>query len=102
MAARWNEYPGGPERSKHFATKKAAEAHLLDVLHDIRRGVYVDPALGYITLADHVAAFIERQPWRYNTNRNAIYALEYVRAHFGARPARPDAHQRPASLRDDS
>jgi hypothetical protein len=31
-------------------------------------------------------AHAARQPWRYNTHRNAAYALEHVRRHFGSRP----------------
>jgi len=49
--ARWREYPGGPQRSKHFARKVDAEQHLVQVQHKIMSGAYVSPKAGRVTVS---------------------------------------------------
>lgn len=44
--ARWREYPGGPQKVRHFARKGDAERFLDAIRGDLARGVYVDPAGG--------------------------------------------------------
>lgn len=46
--ARWREYPRGPEHSKQFRTKTAAEEFLHATLTELRRGTFVDPSLGEV------------------------------------------------------
>lgn len=43
---RWREYPGGPQKSEHFARKVDAEDRLIEVEHSLRSGTYIDPAAG--------------------------------------------------------
>lgn len=83
---RWREYPGGPERSKHFALKEQALRHVNQMENDLARGVYVSPEHGRVALVQMMAEHIERQPWRYNTNHNAAWALEHARSFFGNQP----------------
>jgi integrase len=46
---RWREYPGGPQRTRHFGRKVDAERFLDGIRGDLARGVYVDPAAGRAT-----------------------------------------------------
>jgi integrase len=69
--ARWREYPGGPQRTKHFSRKLDAEQHLVRVQHDLLTGAYVDPARGRTTVEDYFAVWEARQPWRAAT-RSAV------------------------------
>jgi hypothetical protein len=39
--ARWREYPGGPQKARHFARKLDAERFLVDVQHKMLTGAYV-------------------------------------------------------------
>lgn len=85
--ARWREYPGGPQRTKHFARKLDAEKHLVRIQHDLMTGVYVDPAKGRTTVEEYYAVWELRQPWRAAT-RTAVRSS--FRGHivptFGNRP----------------
>ena len=51
--ARWREYPGGPQRSKHFHRKLDAEQHLVKTQHDLLTGSYVDPVKARTTVEGH-------------------------------------------------
>jgi len=85
--ARWREYPGGPQRSKHFARKVDAEQHLVKVRHDLMTGVYVDPAKGRTTVEDYYKIWEPRQPWRART-RSAVQSTfaSHVVPTLGNRP----------------
>lgn len=50
--ARWREYPGGPQKSRHFARKTDAQAFLDEITGSLRAGTYVDPAKGKVTLRE--------------------------------------------------
>ena len=49
--ARWREYPGAPQRSRHFDRKVDAERHLVKIQHDLLTGAYLDPASSKVTLS---------------------------------------------------
>lgn len=85
--ARWREYPGGPQRSKHFPRKADAEQHLVRVQHDLLTGAYVDPAKGRTTLEDYYRVWAPRQPWR-PSSRASVGSMfdNHVLAVFGTRP----------------
>jgi integrase len=54
--ARWREYPGGPQKAKHFGRKLDAERFLVGIEHSMLAGTYVDPAAGRVLFrmyADH-------------------------------------------------
>jgi hypothetical protein len=53
--ARWREYPGGPQRSQHFARKVDAERHLVDVQHRLLSGTYVAREHARTTLRAYAA-----------------------------------------------
>lgn len=84
--ARWREYPGGPQRSKHFARKVDAERHLVDVQHRLLTGAYVAPEASRVTFTAYVEEYLHRQPWRDSTADVAANALAHARRKFGARP----------------
>src|SRR5258708_3671874 len=50
--ARWREYAGGPQRSKHFDRKIDAEQHLVKTQHELLTGAYVDPAKARTTVEE--------------------------------------------------
>ena len=62
--ARWREYPGGPERAKHFRLKEDALRHVNQMENDVARGVYVDPRAGQVSLVQVMTEFVAAQPWR--------------------------------------
>ena len=84
--ARWREYPGGPQRAKHFARKLDAERYLVAVQHQLLSGSYVAPEAGRVTLDVFVELYLARQPWRSATSEVAEYALGHARRELGGRP----------------
>jgi len=64
--ARWREYPGGPQRARHFTRKIDAERFLVDVEHRLLSGSYVPPAAGRMRVEDYTAEWMERRRagWR--------------------------------------
>jgi integrase len=85
--ARWREYPGGPQRSRHFERKIDAERHLVSVQHDLATGRYVDPIRARTTLDDYYRLWSARQPWR-PSSRASIESVfrSHVLPAFGDRP----------------
>ncbi len=85
--ARWREYPGGPQRTKHFARKVDADQHLVRVQHDLMTGAYVDPTKARTTVADYYAAWSARQPWR-PSSRASLTSMfsNHVLPALGGRP----------------
>jgi integrase len=85
--ARWREYPGGPQRTKHFGRKVDADQHIVRVQHDLLTGAYVDPVKGKTTVGDYYAVWGARQPWR-ASSRAAVESLfrGHVIPAFGDRP----------------
>jgi len=61
--ARWREYPGGPQRAKHFPRKVDAERHLVDVQHRLMTGAYVAPQAGAMTVAAYAQEWAARRSW---------------------------------------
>jgi integrase len=84
--ARWREYPGGPQKARHFARKLDAERFLVDVQHKMLTGAYVDPAAGRITLDAYADQWLARQQWRASSVVTATNALAHARRTLGSRP----------------
>jgi integrase len=80
--ARWRP-ADGRERSRAFKHKRDAEAFKTKLQADSLRGIYVSPDAGRIPLVEAIEQHIARQTKRYNTERNAAYAVRQVRGHFG-------------------
>jgi hypothetical protein len=59
--ARWREYPGGPQRSKHFDRKIDAEQHLVKTQHDLLTGAYIDPNKARTTVKEFYSIWKVRQ-----------------------------------------
>jgi integrase len=84
--ARWREYPGGPQKARHFARKLDAERHLVQVQHQLMAGTYVAPEAGRMTLGEFADVHLARQPWRASTGVAAGKAFAHIRRKFGDRP----------------
>jgi integrase len=84
--ARWREYPGGPQKAKHFELKKQAERFLIGVQHQIARGVYVDPSEAGRPFGELAAMYLERHAWRERTRASAVTALAPALAQWRTRP----------------
>lgn len=68
--ARWREYPGGPQRTKHFERKIDAERFLDTVRGDMARGTYIDPDAGRQTFEAFADEWAGAQDWK-ATSREA-------------------------------
>jgi hypothetical protein len=85
--ARWREFPGGPQRTKHFRRKVDAELFLNGVRGDLARGVYVDPDGGRTLFREYAEEWRAAQVHRAGT---AAQIESYLRLHaypqLGHRP----------------
>lgn len=86
--ARWNEYPGGPQKARHFDRRADAVRFLDQVQADLTRGEYVDPAEARRrTFGEFADRWMALQPWRPSTReRNASLMRTHVLPHLGDRP----------------
>ena len=85
--ARWREYPGGPQRSKHFDRKIDAEQHLVKTQHDLLTGAYIDPKKVRTTVKEFYNIWKLRQPWRPSSRASIESLFEgHVIPTFGDRP----------------
>ncbi len=84
---RWREYPGGPQKTRHFDRKAEAERFLDGIRGDMARGVYIDPADGKVLFRDYAERWRAGQLHRQST---ATQAETYLRVHaypfLGNRP----------------
>lgn len=79
--ARWREYPGGPQRAKHFRRKLDAERWLVDVQHRLLSGSYTAPDAGRVRVADYATAWTERRRGRWRAATAQRYERE-LRLHI--------------------
>jgi integrase len=85
--ARWREYPGGPQKAKHFERKLDAQRFLVEVEHDMLTGRYVDPSAGRATVAAFARSWMQRRQWRPATRDRIERELRlYIEPAFGAWP----------------
>ena len=61
---RWREFPGAPERSKHFSRKVDANRFADSIAGDLVRGAYVDPKAGRETVEQYARRWMAGQVWR--------------------------------------
>ena len=54
---RWREYPGGPQKTRHFDRKGDAQRFLDGIRGDLAHGLYVDPAGGRTLFRDYAEAW---------------------------------------------
>ena len=85
--ARWREFPGGPQKTRHFERKAEAERFLDGIRGDLARGVYIDPADGKTLFGAYAEEWRAGQLHRAST---AAQAETYLRVHaypfLGHRP----------------
>jgi integrase len=84
--ARWREFPGGPQRSKHFPLKRDALRFLVDVQHDLARGVYIDPTEASRPFGELATLYLERHVWRPRTQASAATCLARAVEVWAERP----------------
>ena len=84
---RWREYPGGPQKTRHFDRKGDAQQFLDGVRGDLAHGLYIDPAGGRTLFREYAEAWRAGQVHRPST---AAQAETYLRLHaypaLGRRP----------------
>ncbi len=76
--ARWREFPGGPQKTKHFDRKGDAERFTDALRGDLARGVYIDPQAGRIRFQDYAEQWRAGQLHRRST---ATQTETYLRLH---------------------
>lgn len=85
--ARWREFPGGPQKTRHFDRRLEAQRFLDTVRGDLARGVYIDPAGGRTLFREYAEQWRAAQVHRPST---AQQAETYLRVHayptLGHRP----------------
>jgi len=84
--ARWREFPGAPQKTRHFRLKRDALQFLADVQHDLARGVYIDPTEVGRPFAELAALYLERHAWRPRTRASAATCLARAIELWGTRP----------------
>jgi integrase len=84
--ARWREYPGGPQRARHFVRKIDAERFLVDVQHRLMAGTYIPPEASKVAFGEFAGVYLGRLPWRFATADKALEAVTRARAHWERRP----------------
>lgn len=84
---RWREYPGGPQKTRHFDRKGDAQQFLDGLRGDLAHGLYIDPAGGRTLLRDYAESWRAGQVHRPST---AAQVETYLRLHayptLGRRP----------------
>lgn len=85
--ARWREYPGGPQKVRHFDRKGDAQHFLDGVRGDLVHGTYIDPAGAHTLFREYAETWRATQVHRPST---AAQAETYLRLH-----AYPTLGQRP-------
>lgn len=84
---RWREYPGAPERSRHFDRKRDADAFASTIGADIVRGAYVDPKAGRETVAAYAERWMSSQVWRASSRDRIMHVVESrIVPRFGPMP----------------
>ncbi len=85
--ARWREFPGGPQKTRHFQRKADAQRFLDVIRGDLARGNYIDPDAGRILFKDYPEEWRAAQVHRRGT---AAATESYLRRHayprLGNRP----------------
>ena len=76
--ARWREFPGGPQKTKHFDRKGDAERFTDALRGDLARGVYIDPQAGRLRFQDYAEQWRAGQLHRRST---ATQTETYLRLH---------------------
>ena len=85
--ARWREYPGGPQKTRHFTRKGDAERFLDGVRGDLARGQYVDPAGGRVLFQEYAEQWRANQMHRASTASQAETNLRvHAYPRLGKRP----------------
>lgn len=85
--ARWREYPGGPQKAKHFPRKTDAERFLVDVQHRLMIGTYTPPSAGQVTLGTYAEEWLGRRAWAPSTRERVERDLRlHIIPTLGDRP----------------
>lgn len=67
--------PDGKERNKSFRTREEAESFRDNTAADVRRGTYIDPDSGKVTLRDFAESWLAMQDIQASTRESAEFRL---------------------------
>jgi integrase len=85
--ARWREYPGGPQKARHFARKLDAQRFLTRIEASQLDGTYRDPAAGRVPLREYGEMWRAAQVHRQSTaDRMEVELRLRIYPRFGDRP----------------
>lgn len=84
--ARWREYPGGPQKTKHFDRKVDAQNHLDGVRGDLVRGTYIDPDAGREPFRAFADRWASAQDWKQTTRESWENNRARLLPHLGEVP----------------
>jgi integrase len=84
--ARWREYPGGPQRTKHFRRQIDAQRFLDGIRGDLVRGTYVDPNAGRQSFSAFADEWAEAQDWKETSQESWSYARGRLASVLGDLP----------------
>lgn len=84
--ARWREYPGGPQKIRHFDRKIDAERFLDGIRGDLVHGRYVDPDAGRITFDVFAEQWASGREWKGTTAQDWPYVLGRLSPLLGSMP----------------
>ncbi len=86
---RWREYPGAPEKSRHFSRKLDADTFETQIRHTKLTGSYIDPSAGKVLMDAYALQWAASRPWRPSTRDRMTSILKtHVVATFGKRELR--------------
>lgn len=84
--ARWREFPGGPQKARHFPRKVDAEQFLDRVRGGLVEGTYVDPNSGRQTFDAFADEWAAAQDWKDTTRESWGYNRARLLSVLGAKP----------------
>lgn len=85
--ARWREFPGGPQKTRHFDRKVDAERFLVHIEHSKLVGAYVDPSAGQVTVATYAEEWTSRRSWAPSTaDKVGVDLRRHILPSLGPRP----------------
>jgi integrase len=96
--ARWREYAGGPQHTKHFRRKVDAEQHLAEVAVTLARGTYVEPRAGKVTVESYYHQWLGRMAPTWRPTTRAAVESSFRRHLLPALGGRPIASLRRSDI----
>src|SRR5262245_60977974 len=84
--ARWREYAGGPQKTRHFTRKVDAERFLDGIRGDLARGAYIDPSAGKQTFRSYSDEWAEAREGKGTRRDSWTHVRARLLPHLGDLP----------------